>query len=78
MSTWGPIYKVVRDCHYNAGNGLIQLPHPKTQWSRGHYGLSAFTMNSTQGQLWLDMCPLLEWLRPGQLRHPGVNGFLSL
>jgi hypothetical protein len=59
MSTWMSIYRVVRACHYNAGNAPIQPLHPKTQWSRGYYGLLIFTMISVSDQLQLDMCPLV-------------------
>jgi hypothetical protein len=67
MSTWGSIYKMVRTCRYNADNAPVQLLRPKTQRSRGHYGLLIFTIFSVSNQLWLDMCPLM-----GQLRLEGA------
>jgi hypothetical protein len=65
MTTLGPIYMVVRVCHYNAGNAPILPLHPNKQWSLGYYGLLIFTMISMSDQLQLDMCPLVGWLRLG-------------
>jgi hypothetical protein len=55
----GSIYRVLNSCHYNIRNGTVQLPHPKTQLSCGHYSLSIFTTISMPEQSGLDMCLLL-------------------
>jgi hypothetical protein len=62
-------------CHYNAVNAPVQLLHPKTCWSWGHYSLLTFTMISVLHQLQLDACPLV-----GQLhfeRAPTTCNFRS-
>jgi hypothetical protein len=58
MSTWRPIYRVVKVYHYNAGNAPIQALRPKTQGSPDYYGLLIFTIIFVSDQLQLNTCSL--------------------
>jgi hypothetical protein len=77
MSTRRSIYREINGYYYNVRNAPVQALHLNTLQSRDHYSPLIFTNISMPMQSRLDMCHMLEKLRPRQLRQLVTSGATS-